>query len=360
MGSEAGHSWEKPPHRVSVPGYRIGARPISNGEYRAFRPSHHSPRNDDDAHPVTGISWHEASDYCAWLSAQTERPFSLPPEAWWERAVRGGLIEQDYPWGDRPGDSSREDSNATPVPNAYGVSAVGYNLWEWTGDWYAADYYGRSPANDPRGPETGEFKVLRGGGYRDDPGSATTFTRGSARPETRSEHITFRVAEAVGGAPVQVSETRPSSPTTARPRAAPPKTAPPKAAPARTPTRPTRPAAPATKPSETAAGPVRLTDIEIIFPASGPQIRLTTTGRPDVKAFGLSNPARLVCDLRGAKMGLSPMVGEVEGGRAGVTRVRYSLFQLDPPIVRIVVDLERLRPYEIDVTDSGVVIRFQP
>ena len=103
-----------------------------------------------------------------------------------------------------------------------------------------------------------------------------------------------------------------------------------------------------------------MTDIELTFPSTGPEIRVTTSGRATAKAFGLSNPARLVCDIQGATVAVSPMVGEVAGGRGGVSRVRYSQFQLEPPVARIVVDLDRLREHEIESSTNAVVIRLSP
>lgn len=357
MGSDDGHSWERPAHPVTVPAYRLGVRPVTNSEYRAFRPSHVSPGGNEPDQPVTGVSWYDAAEYCAWLSAQTGRPFRLPSEARWERAVRGDLSQKDYPWGDQAPASSGDDFSAGTALNAFGISAVGYNIWEWTADWYAADYYSRSPDFDPKGPEQGEFKVLRGGGYRGDPSSATTFTRGSARPDTRSEHITFRVIEAPGDEPAEVSRARPEPPP---PAPAPEKPEPPKVLERPAP----KPAVAQTQPAaEAAATPsagLEIRDIEIIFPSTGPEIRISTNGRVETKAFGLSNPARLVCDLVGARVAMSSVVGEVPGGRGGVNRVRYSLFQPEPPTARIVVDLDRLREYEIESSADGVVIKLQP
>ena len=356
MGSDEGHSWEKPAHEVSVPAYGFGVRPVTNAEFQAFRPSHVSPGGSEADQPVTGVSWADAAEYCAWLSQKTGRRFTLPTEARWERAVRGDLAQKSYPWGDEAPASSGDDFNATAHLNAFGISAVGYNVWEWTSDWYAADYYSQSPDFDPQGPESGDFKVLRGGGYRGDPSSATTYTRGSARPDTRSEHITFRVAEALGAddAPA-VTRNQPNPP---------PPPAPAQAAPA-----PTRPvvasvgAARKQPPPAPAASPAvgaELRGVEVIFPSTGPEIRLDTTGKPATKAFGLSNPARLVVDLQGVKVAMSPMVGEISGGREGVSRVRYSQFQLDPPVARIVIDLDRLREYELESTADAVVVRLAP
>ncbi len=168
MGSEEGAGWEKPSHRVETGEFWIGKRPVLNGEFRAFQPQHHSPADDGDQAAVTGITWHAAQDYIHWLSEKTGNRYRLPTEAEWEKAARGGLEGKKYPWGDEPPvpEDKLKDENFRPAerPNGYGVIAGANGLWEWAGDWYAADYYQNSPAVNPKGPPNGEFRVLRGEG----------------------------------------------------------------------------------------------------------------------------------------------------------------------------------------------------
>jgi len=130
-------------------------------------------------HPVVHVSWNDALAYCQWAGR------ALPTEAQWECASRGGLHGARYPWGDDLGEQWRCNIwqgtfptanteadgwlTTAPVrsyaPNGYGLWQTVGNVWEWCADWWDARYYADSPARDPRGPDRGEVKVLRGGSY---------------------------------------------------------------------------------------------------------------------------------------------------------------------------------------------------
>ena len=133
--------------------------------------------------PVVGVSWHDAGAFADWLSKITGERYRLPTEAEWEAAGRGGLTGQAFPWGNQPPDEDgRFPANynpnpydkdgftyAAPVgsfpPNGYGLFDMAGNVAEWCGDWYEATYYARSPYQDPEGPPTGTYRVIRGGSW---------------------------------------------------------------------------------------------------------------------------------------------------------------------------------------------------
>ena len=352
MGSEAGGSWEGPVHEVRTPAFEIGARPVTNAQFRAFRPSHESPGDKADSAPVTGVSWDDAKAYCDWLSKRTGRKITLPYEAWWERAARGGAVQKRYPWGDAP------PPDGTERGNPFGVYAVSYNLWEWTADWYAGDYYGRSPQDDPRGPVEGVYRVLRGGGYRNDPASATVYTRGSARPETRSERITFRVAATTAPAPERPTVTsaapapRPVTPAPARPASTRP--APAASRPASAPARPASASA-----GQQPGGPVEVTGVAFAEENGALTVRIQTSGAARFKAFPLREPDRLVVDVLEGTGTLKPYVGSVPVGRGGVKSIRYSQFTVDPPAFRAVIDLERAMDYRVEAWPNELRVLLQ-
>jgi formylglycine-generating enzyme len=129
-----------------------------------------------DRKPMVSISWQEAEEMCERIS-DSMLSYRLPTEAEWEKAARGGLINNPYPWGDAQPSESWCDFNRfdefsiLPMrrfpPNAYGLYAMSGCVWEWTSDWYDAQYYAESSSLNPTGPSTGSEKVLRGGSWSD-------------------------------------------------------------------------------------------------------------------------------------------------------------------------------------------------
>ncbi len=196
---------------------------------------------DMSNHPMVEVSWYGSVAYCNWKSQQqglescydlstwdcdfTKNGFRLATEAEWEYAARGG--EHDpyyrYPWGDSIDGSMANyyptgdpyetgaflyttpvgyyDGGQTPtgvdMVNRYGLYDVAGNVWEWCNDWYDSSYYSTSPENNPTGPVSGSYRILRGGGW-DHYGSlcriAGRVSSSSALPGNRRYHIGIRVA----------------------------------------------------------------------------------------------------------------------------------------------------------------------
>lgn len=233
-----GEARERPVHVVELDAFYIGKYEMTNGEWRKFRddpgyddakfwpggrvmpkdqiPYWNDARNHgggtpgSDEYPVMGVNWDAATAYCAWLSAQTGKKYRLPTEAEWEKAARG-TDQRKYPWGntidhsyaryttDSPFetampvgyyDGSRHGdiqthSNASP----YGAFDMAGNVMEWCQDWYGKNYYSVSPRKNPKGPETGSYRVVRGGSFFMDPLDLRTYGRSAAWPSLQSHRM---------------------------------------------------------------------------------------------------------------------------------------------------------------------------
>jgi len=192
MGSNNGEDDEKPAHSVSLDAFYIDLYEVTNTRYaecvsagacqqpverNSFTRSSYYGDSQFFDYPMIHVTWAMAKTYCEW------RGGSLPSEAQWEKAARGGLQGMDYPWGnEKPvcqtgaqngtnfdGCGSNKDTKAVGSfsPNGYGLFDMAGNVWEWVNDWYQLDYYASSPANNPTGPGSGDYKVLRGGSWND-------------------------------------------------------------------------------------------------------------------------------------------------------------------------------------------------
>lgn len=215
MGSEE-YPDEKPVHRMFVPEFRLARTPVTNAQYwlyvqaKAVAPPEYwddgLPPKDKLAHPVVGVSWHEAQRYCAWLSQMTEKQVRLPTEAEWEKAARGDRDRRRYPWGERfdatlcnGAEAKIEDTSPVGLfpagASPYGCFDMSGNVWEWVADWFAEDYYQQGPGRDLQGPQQGEYRVVRGGSWNNEAPNLRVSNRNRNDPGNRNDNIGFRCAE---------------------------------------------------------------------------------------------------------------------------------------------------------------------
>lgn len=168
---------------------------------------------DRPSHPVVHVSWNDANAYALWASK------SLPTEAQWECAARGGLEQNLYPWGDElcpggrhvcniwqgrfPLEDAGEDgyAGACPVdafpPNGYGLYSVSGNTWEWCADWFQASFSAHEIVSDPYGPGDGHSKVLKGGSFLCHESYCNRYRVGArtkSPPDSSSSNVGFRCA----------------------------------------------------------------------------------------------------------------------------------------------------------------------
>lgn len=173
-----------------------------------------------DDHPVVHVSWADAVAYAGWVGGR------LPTEAEWEKAARGGLDQQAYPWGDEltPGGEHRtniwqgtfpsrntgEDGYlaTAPVtafaPNGYGLHQMAGNVWEWTADWFSPFWHTRDQPRtrvDPQGPPRGTARVVKGGSHMCHRSYCNRYrvaARTQTTPDTTLGHTGFRVVADTG------------------------------------------------------------------------------------------------------------------------------------------------------------------
>jgi formylglycine-generating enzyme required for sulfatase activity len=202
-------------------GFWMGKYEVTQGEYEAVmgsNPSYFQPpaATANTNRPVEQVTWYNATNYCAALTQRerlagrvaTNAVYRLPTEAEWEYAGRGWTSTRfsygddigytnltNYAWYvDNSGDTTHPAGEK--LPNPWGLYDMHGNVWEWCQDWYG-DYAG-GIAVDPRGPDTGSLRVIRGGGWSGNAGYCRSAFRYFNYPGGRADFIGFRVVLAPG------------------------------------------------------------------------------------------------------------------------------------------------------------------
>ena len=152
--------------------------------------------------PVECVSWDTCQEFIQKLNSLTGRNFRLPTEAEWEFACRGGINSRGYKYsGSNDIDNvAWYDGNSgdqthpvgTKAPNELGIYDMSGNVWEWCSDWYA-DYTSNSQTN-PKGPQSGSFRVGRGGSWNGRAGYCRSSYRCIINPAYRFGSLGLRLA----------------------------------------------------------------------------------------------------------------------------------------------------------------------
>jgi formylglycine-generating enzyme len=241
MGSDQSESFDaRPAHTVHVDSFWMDTHEVTNSEFAAFikatgyrttaertgrawsfdikkqkwvftqganwqRPNGpNSSIAGRENWPVVQVSWFDATEYARWAGKR------LPTETEWEFAARGGQTSEPRSTGRKAilanaqaANTWQQPSNdgylsASPVKsfqaNRFGLFDMAGNVWEWCADWYADDFYGVGPEQNPTGPSQGSHRVQRGGSWLSADGdvSLQAWTREKQLPHACHNHVGFR------------------------------------------------------------------------------------------------------------------------------------------------------------------------
>ena len=220
MGSNDGQNNEKPVHKVNISGFYMDKYEVTVAKYEKFvnatghrKPGHWSEQLQHPNRPVVYVNWNDAYAYAKLAGGR------LPTEAEWEYAARGGNTGTNekphykYPWGNIASaqkanynsDNSRSwtwenakrylENVGSYSPNGFGLYDMGGNVLEWCSDYYGEEYYKKSPFDNPKGPSTGSFRVLRGSSWCNRTNECRSADRVRVSPDYGDSGIGFRIVQ---------------------------------------------------------------------------------------------------------------------------------------------------------------------
>ncbi len=203
MGDIHGEWDEITEHTVTLKTFSLGISEVTQAQWKAIMGKNPSYDQSDENQPVTDVNWNDCMEFIKKLNDVTGRKFRLPTEAEWEFAARGGNFSKSfiYSGSDNPDsvawqsefDSEKPHLIMQKKPNELGLYDMSGNVWEWCSDWWAV--YPKNDQINPKGPATGDSKILRGGSW----GSSAEYCRTTLRfrraPSNRTYYYGLRLAE---------------------------------------------------------------------------------------------------------------------------------------------------------------------
>ena len=192
---------EKPTHQVTLSSYYIGQTEVTQALWTAVMGNNPSSFKGDNL-PVEQVSWEDCQTFIGKLNGLTGKRFRLPTETEWEYAARGGNMsnQTQYSGGRRIDDVAWYGGNSRlkthPVkakkPNELGLYDMSGNVWECCQDWYGS--YGSNAQTNPTGPDSGSFRVYRGGSWFHAGRHCRSSDRYGISPGNRYDYLGFRLA----------------------------------------------------------------------------------------------------------------------------------------------------------------------
>ncbi|MCC6286825.1 MAG: formylglycine-generating enzyme family protein [Chitinophagaceae bacterium] len=205
MGTDIGEMDERPAYEVVVDGYAISKYPVTQRQWIAIMGNNPSEFAGCDQCPIDKVTWNDAQKFIEILNALTGKKYSLPTEAEWEYAAKGGKDWKQFRYSgsdniDEVGwyatNGGRHPHQVgEKKPNAIGLYDMTGNVWEWCQDWYNKNYYELNENNNPVGPASGSGRVRRGGSWFTQAISCKVTTRNSVKQDYMDDIGGFRLVQ---------------------------------------------------------------------------------------------------------------------------------------------------------------------
>lgn len=222
MGANKGYEDEKPTHTVTLSNFYIGKYEVTVAQYKEFckatkHPFPPKPKKNwyeehdnvkewtwRDNKPIVNVNWYDATAYCKWLSEETGEKYSLPTEAQWEYAAKGGKNPDKYQyagsdniktvaWYDETTYERGPKTVGQLKPNKLGIYDMSGNAFEWCHDFYGK--YQSKKTKNPKGPKNGQYKIIRGGSWFYFDEFCRITQRDSPKPNLKKFVYGFRVVK---------------------------------------------------------------------------------------------------------------------------------------------------------------------